>query len=398
MATRVDGKKRMLLLELPDRRLAEAHLRLQKQAGKWVLEDLGSKAGTFVNGERVAGSRVLEGGDRLEIGHVTLGFELLVPSDPASVDLGVHPADPALATALPEIEQELADLAAMALQPLPIMLRGESGVGKELLAKTVHRLSGRAGRFVPITCSALPAQLVEAELLGSKKGAYKGATEDRAGLLAASDQGTLFLDEVSDLPLPAQGALLRVLQESEVTPLGTTRPLKLDLRVVTATHRDLDSLSRQGRFRHDLLARLSGFTLRLAPLRERKSDLGLFIPALLERHFASRAHLIRFAHPATRAMFSHSWPHNVRELEQALRSAVTLAADGPIELRHLPEAVRRRRPSLSADDLRRKDELFGLLRDNGGNVSAAATAMGKARMQIQRWIKRFEIDVAALRR
>src|SRR5260370_29152938 len=164
------------------------------------------------------------------------------------------------------------------------MLLGPSGCGKVLSSRAVHALSRRQGPFVGVNCGALPENLVEAELFGARRGAFTGADQDRVGLVLTADKGTLVLDEIGDLPVRAQPTLLRTLQEREVLPVGATRPLAVDIRLVAATHRDLDELVRLHQFRADLLARISGFVIRLPPLRERLDDLGLLIAAMLPRH------------------------------------------------------------------------------------------------------------------
>jgi transcriptional regulator with GAF, ATPase, and Fis domain len=240
-----------------------------------------------------------------------------------------------------------------------------------------------------------------------RRGAFTGAVEDRPGLVRASSGGTLLLDEVGELPMGLQVKLLRVLQESEVQPVGAAQPVRVDLRVVTATHRDLVALVEEEAFRSDLFARLTGLEVELPPLRDRRADLGLLIPALLRR--AGAPPEVRFSREAARALFRWSWPHNVRELEKALALAVALAGDGRIELAHLPEVVRtapepapdpmagRAARPLSEADVSRRTELIELLRAHHGNVSAVARQMGVARMQIQRWCRRFHLDPASFR-
>ena len=158
-------------------------------------------------------------------------------------------------------------MATFARSQVPVLVSGETGTGKELIASAIHQLSGRPGPFVAVNCGAIAPNLVESELFGYRKGAFSGALEDRPGLVRSSEHGTLLLDEIGDLPLAAQAALLRVLQESEVLPVGGTRPVKVDLRVVAATHRDLGALAAQDRFRRDLLARLDGARIMLPALR-----------------------------------------------------------------------------------------------------------------------------------
>ena len=305
------------------------------------------------------------------------------------------------ATLVPSLAEALSRAQAVARSTVPVVVRGESGTGKEVVASAIHALSGRTGPFQAVNCGALPAALVESELLGYRRGAFTGAEDDRAGLVRSAHGGTLFLDEIGDLPLTAQAALLRVLQEGEVQPLGATRPIKIDVRLVSATHRDLEALAAEEKFRPDLLARLGGVTVQLPPLRERREDLGLLAAALLQRHFPGRR--VVLGSEAARALLVYPWPLNVRELERCLQAAVVLAGEGPIELRHLPPAVAASlaEPSslgvasaqgLPEADRRRREEIVAALRESGGNVTAAARVLGKARVQVQRWMKRYRID------
>jgi transcriptional regulator with GAF, ATPase, and Fis domain len=277
---------------------------------------------------------------------------------------------------------------------VPVLLRGESGAGKEVLAAAVHRLSGRRGRFQPVNCGAIPPNLTESTLFGHRRGAFSGAVDDQPGLVRGADGGTLLLDEIGDLPLPAQAALLRVLQESELLPLGAARPVKVDLRVVAATNQDLEALAAEGRFRRDLLARLSGYVCHVPPLRERREDFSLIVAALMTKLGAADA---TFSADAARALLRYEWPLNVRELGKCLASAVALARGKRITSEHLPPLVNAAPPAPAVDNGRR-DELIAQLRAHRGNVSAVARAMGKARAQVQRWLRRFRIDPVAFRR
>jgi len=298
-------------------------------------------------------------------------------------------------------------LGQVAQSQVAVVIRGDSGTGKELCARAVHKLSGRGGAFVAVNCGALPDTLVETELFGYRKGAFSGANEDRPGLLRSADRGTIFLDEIGDLPAPAQAAFLRALQEQEVVPVGGTRPVAVDFRLCAATHRDLDKLVTRGDFRADLLARISGYTVTLPPLRERREDLGLIVGTLLRRLFPDRADEVTFSSEAARALFAHEWPLNVRELEKALQAAVVLAAGEAVAVWHLPEAVRgaaldssssggSAKP-LSEEDRALRADLEARFREHKGNISAVARSMGKARMQIQRWVKRLGLDPESYR-
>jgi transcriptional regulator with GAF, ATPase, and Fis domain len=269
-------------------------------------------------------------------------------------------------------------------------------------------MSGGEGAFVAVNCGALPETLVESELFGYIKGAFSGATADRLGLIRSADHGTLFLDEIGDLSPPSQAALLRVLQEREVTPLGSSRPVRVTIQVVAATHHDLGTLVARGQFRRDLFARIAGFTVRLPLLSQRREDIGLLLASLLPRVAPEQASAIRLRVEAARALFNYEWPLNVRELEGCLGIATALAGRGPIKLEHLTEAVRGERPAaetpaenlppLSPEEQKRRDDLMELLREHRGNISAVARAAGKARVQIHRWLRRYRLDPRSYRR
>src|SRR4051812_15833693 len=385
---RVEVENADVRLLLPDPFLSGKHATLQRVYGRWLLEDAGSRNGTFVDGVRVERLELTDG-VVFEAGH---GFFLFRDSTPEGA--GVAPASSLHAA----FDAQLQALARAAQSRAPVVLRGETGTGKEVLARAVHRWSGRSGAFQAINCAALPATLIESELFGYRKGAFSGAIEDRPGLVRSADGGTLFLDEIGDLAPPAQAAILRVLQESEVMPLGATRPVPVDFRLVVATHRDLEAMVRAGQFRADLLARISGFLLTVPPLRERREDLGLLIADLLRAHAGDRAGGVRLGVDAARALLRYGWPLNVRELEKALVVALAVGRDDALELHDFPPAVREAGVpvapaprSLDPEDARRRDELIELLRAHGGNVSAVARSLGKARMQVQRWICRYGV-------
>jgi DNA-binding NtrC family response regulator len=396
---------------IPDPTLSSTQARLQSVLGNWVIQDAGSKNGTWVDGRRVT-SATLADGALLELGHSFLLYREALPArGPDFVDAReLRPPAERLATLSPALEAQLDRLVLMARSRVSILVRGETGTGKEVIAAAIHQLSGRPGRFVAVNCGALAENLVESELFGYRKGAFSGAAEDRPGLVRSSDQGTLLLDEIGDLPPVAQAAFLRVLQEQEVLAVGATHPVKVDLRVVASTHRDLDALVAEERFRADLLARLSGFSLSLPPLRERREDLGLLIAALLRKLSGDGATDVTFTPDAARALLLHRWPLNVRELEKCLSSATVLARDGLVGLEHLPASVRDARESTPAttpspprlskqeDEHRRHDALVDLLRKHDGNVTAVAREMGKPRTQVQRWLRRLGIDPLSFRR
>jgi len=394
-----------LSIELPDLRVSAAHAALGRVLGSWAIEDCKSRNGTFVNGERIEQSPLTDG-DLIEVGQTFLLFREEGGLDPEGIhNLEVALSEAAFATLSPLLAARFEQLKAIAPSHVPVLVKGETGTGKELVASGLHVLSGRPGAFQAVNCGALPATLVESELFGFRKGAFTSATEDRPGLIRAADHGTLFLDEIGDLPLPAQAALLRVLQEREVVPVGATRPVPVDFRLVTATHRDLDELVAKDRFRADLLARISGFALELPPLRERREDIGLIVARLLRRESGERAPGFAFTADAVRVLLRYGWPLNIRELEGCLQAAVVLAGSGTVDTAHFAPAVlasqgmpRRPDPAprsgeqLSDKDLKRCEDIAAALKATEGNVTAAALALGKHRMQLYRWLRRYGID------
>ncbi len=380
----------VVTLTLADGRLSSKHARLNRVGASWVLEDLASKNGTWIGRQQIT-RKSLADGEAFVVGHTALVFREVGGEAP---DLDGLPR--AIATGFMTLSPSLAarydELAIAARSAIPIELRGESGTGKELAARAVHALSGRRGKFVAVNCGALPTTLVEAELFGHRRGAFTGATEDRLGFVRSSDGGTLFLDEVAELPAVSQAALLRVLQENEVTPVGADRAVSVDLRVITATHRNLDADVDAGRFRADLRARMLGTELALPALRDRREDLGLLIATLLDRPVA-------FFADAVAALYDYAWPLNIRELQRALASASAVAGSH-IELRHLPASIASTRPepqsstlaaALSEEDRATCERLVGAMAKHDNNIAAVARELGKDRTQIRRWLKRFGI-------
>jgi DNA-binding NtrC family response regulator len=394
----------VLTVRVADPSMSQVHARFTRGLGHWLVEDAGSKNGTLVNGAPVTRARI-DDGDIVTLGYTLFLFRAALKvhgEQPDWVDAAARSRSPGLATLLPELERELTRLIRIAPSTVTVMIRGETGTGKEILARALHGLSRRPGEFVAINCGALTDTLIESELFGHRKGAFSGATEDTLGLVRAAHGGTLLLDEIGDLPPASQSAFLRVLQEREVIAVGSTRPVPVELRVVSATHRDLEELVAQGRFRADLLARVSGFRIDLPPLRERREDLGLLIGHLLARITGEEdGGGVTFTEAAARALFRHDWPHNIRELEKVLAAAVVLASRQPIDLPHLGPALAATSaaaPSSGDEDEALRARLVELLSHHEGNISAVARAMGKARMQIHRWMRRFGIGPDEFRR
>jgi DNA-binding NtrC family response regulator len=397
-------------VRVPGRWMSSAHGRLVRIGSSWALEDTESRNGVHVDGGRVE-RVVLEPRQHFELGHTFFRI------DPALATLAGSSRDVDTArekshgptTFNGDFAAHLAALGALARSDVSLLLLGASGTGKEVVARWIHEASQRSGPLVAVNCGAIPASLVESQLYGHVKGAYSGAVRDEAGLVRTASGGTLFLDEIADLPEVSQAALLRVLQEREVVPVGATRPVKVDVRVIAATHEPLEQLVAQGVFRADLFARLAGFVSTLPPLCERRDDIGILVAVLLRRVAGERAESIVLARDVGRCLLEYDWPHNVRELEQALAAAVALAQDGRIERSHLPAPMlrgplraQRSDSPPSADGMSDRDrrlrlDLLAELARHRGNVSNVARAMGKERMQIHRWCRRFGIDPTVYR-
>ena len=394
-----DGSEAVLRITEPDIRVSTAHARVRRVLGRRVLEDLDSKNGTWVGGARVH-SVALNDGDLIELGRTFYLFRDGLETEPdEALDLvaDAH-AIGGMTTLSPSLACALRALDSVALSRVPVVLLGETGTGKELVARAVHTMSGRTGAFVAVNCGGIPDALVESELFGVRRGAYSDAKENRPGLIRSADQGTLFLDELGDLKLALQPAFLRVLQEREVVPVGETRPIPVDVRVISATHRNLDKLVAAGSLREDLWARLAGYTFALPALRDRREDLGLIIATILRRH-ARAPEAVTFAPDALRALLLCAWPRNIRELERRLETALALAGGGQIRRSHLGELGAPVLASSAWSDAEnaRRLELERLLADHRGNLAAVARTLGKDRMQVRRWLTRYGLNAAAFK-
>jgi DNA-binding NtrC family response regulator len=301
-----------------------------------------------------------------------------------------------------------------------VLILGESGTGKELVARSLHVLSGRARHpFVPVNVGALPETLIESELFGHARGAFTGATGERAGLVEEADRGTLFLDEIGDMPLGTQVKLLRTLENNEVRRIGENAPRMVDVRIVAATNRDLRSLVAEGRFRADLFYRLNVVQIELPPLRERREDIGLLASFFLERAARRQGRpRLEFAPEAMALLERYDYPGNVRELENAIEHAVAVSehtrlapADLPAEIRSprllgraagadgrgpavadtgRPTAEPADRDAQSLEEVTR-EHVLRVLERHRGNTTSASKQLGVSRTTLWRMLKRWGI-------
>lgn len=392
-------------IPLPITAVSRRHAEIRFHRGSWVVRDLGSTNGTLIDGQRID-EAVVEPNAEVRVGDVI--FKLV---DSGADGYSNYRVDGSLAAGFQrttkgrsrliggyQMDLVAASLEQVAKSELSVLILGESGTGKEVAARELHEKSSRSGQFCAVNCAALPDNLIESELFGYKKGAFSGAERDKIGLIQAAHGGTLLLDEIGDMPTFAQAKLLRVLQAKEVMPVGATRAESVDVRVIAATHRDLDRLQREGKFRRDLFARLNEFSIELPPLRDRKEDI-----FQLARFFLKNAggRNLSLGFPFVAGLLHHDWPYNIRELESAIKRAAALA-DGPVlSEAQLPEAIKQAildyagemRPSLAGTAPPTENELRELLSREQGNVAAVGRNLSKARMQVHRWMKRYGIEV-----
>jgi two-component system response regulator HydG len=302
--------------------------------------------------------------------------------------------------------QQVFDLTQKAAQSeAPVIIYGESGTGKELVAHAIHALGRRnEGPFITCNCAALNEALLESELFGHVKGAFTGAYTHRQGRFEAAHQGDIFLDEVGDIPAAIQVKLLRVLETKRFERVGDVRPISVDVRIITATHRDLESLVGAGTFREDLFFRINVIPIHLPPLRARLEDLPLLVDHFLGRlrHRSGKA-ITGLTRDAMGLLLDHSWPGNVRELKGVLEYAFVVAESGLITPSHLPPKLNSRDIAPTAPlkaeaalDSDEKEALINALRTAGGNQSQAAALLGVSRVTVWHRMKKYGIDVHKL--
>jgi transcriptional regulator with GAF, ATPase, and Fis domain len=393
--------------------------------GRWVITDLQSRNGTMVNGSFIT-EMPLEHGHEIRIGDAVFKFVESGAERYVRYRLDGRVNGERLAKKTLELvggcemDRIAADIERIGPTELSCVIMGETGTGKEVVARELHRASNRKASFQAINCAAIPHNLLESELFGYRRGAFSGADRDKPGLIKLADGGTLFLDEIGDMPLEAQAKLLRVLQSREVFPLGATTPERVDIRVICATHRDLYQFVGAGRFRGDLFARLNEHAVKLPPLRARKEDIYQLAKSFAGKYAAPD---LDFTFSFVVALLHYNWPFNVRELESCIKRGVALSDGTPLDTRQLPDAIaehmrgygvrdRIGMPSLMPPPLPEpghsatpkppppdakaaraptEEELRGLLARHKGNVAAVGRELGKERMQVHRWLKKYDI-------
>jgi DNA-binding NtrC family response regulator len=298
----------------------------------------------------------------------------------------------------PGMKRVLSLLSRAARVDSAVLIRGESGTGKELLARALHAGGARQkGPFVAVNCSAIPEALLESQLFGHRRGAFTDAREDQTGLFQQAEGGTLFLDEIGDMPPALQAKLLRVLQEREIRPLGATSSIAVDVRVVAATHRDLEAMCASGQFRQDLYYRLNVITLRIPPLRERPSDIVPLVAHFLDKHASRMGRAgLTVSREAMDSLRAHSWPGNVRELENVIERAVVLGQNPVIAPSDLSEGMTHPATDIVTDvrslSAVEREEIIRALRSVSGNKTAAARLLGLDRKTLYRKIELYGLQ------
>ena len=366
-------------LKVADPSMSRCHARCVASpiSGSVELVDCDSRNGTFLNGRRVRRA-ALEDGDVIRTGETLWTYAAGEP-----------------------MQQVLEQVRMSARSGLNVLLRGETGTGKEVIARQVHADSGRSGRFIALNCASLPRELILAELFGHAKGAFSGAVERRSGMFLAAQHGTLLLDEIGDCTLDVQAALLRALQERAIRPVGDEQEIAVDVQVIAATHCNLEAAIDARAFRADLYARLAQSVINLPPLRERRAQILPLLQSFAQEHGCE----LSVSPDAAEALLLWDFPFNIRELQNLARLfAMVHAPSGRLDLHYLRRAhpalarrlEQRRSAQLEAEQApscvpisqgQRRQQLKALLQQHQGNVARVAEVLGKPRAQIYRWLR-----------
>ena len=382
-----------------DRLMSREHASISRLPnGRYAIRDHDSTNGTWVNGVRLAPNvrRKLDDGAVIMTGSLVLVFRRVREEQLEAIQEDAREPFAPLPTRSPVMAMVTRKLRRFARTSVDLLLTGETGVGKEVHAEALHRVSGRKGPFAAINCAAIPEALLESELFGYARGAHSTAGQSKPGLLEQAEGGTVFLDELGEMPQGSQSKLLRFLQSRQILSLGATRPRQLDVRVVAATHRD--AAPGPAGLRADLAARLGPTPVLLPPLRDRVEDVGGLIDFFLGRR------RLRFEPEAYLALFLHGWRGNVRELGKVLEVAQAITDDdGVVSRAHLPPelAARVGGPAPPPDHVRRErptqEELHALLLRHRGRVARVARELGRQRTLVWRWVREHRLTPGEFR-
>ncbi len=380
-------------LVIDDDSISRSHARVRNLGDRYAVEDLGSTNGTFVNGVRVR-EAFLHTGCRLSLGKVELRFHAM--DERVEISPSHQEAFGEIVGRSPRMREIFAVLSKIAPTEATVVIEGETGTGKEVVARAMHERSPRRkGPFVVVDCGAVPESLIESELFGHERGSFTGALASRKGLFQLADGGTLFLDEIGELSLELQPKLLRALERREVRAVGANRTETVDVRVLAATHRDLETMVREGRFREDLFYRLSVVRLRMPSLRERKDDIPLLVKHFLRsgrynRDAEGRPRVQGLSRDALDALIRHDWPGNVRELINVIERACSFADGDTVQTVDLPAQI-----TIAGAGARRENPEAPTLPDKVGGEARKAFKDAK-----ERWVSSFERDyvLSVLRR
>lgn len=372
----------------------DRHARIEKKNNCYLIKDLRSTSGCFVNGAKVL-EAYLKDGDM-----VTLGNTDFVIHDPS-----ITPQKFQLTSRNDYWNQQLQSLTSVSSSNCPILILGPSGTGKDVLANAIHKSSKEDGSpFISVNCSALTETLVESELFGHTKGSFTGALSDRKGAFETARGGTLFLDEIGDLPYSLQAKLLRALENNEIRPVGSDRPVKTDVRIIAATHQNLYNKIRDGEFRADLFYRLNVITIETPSLKERIEDFDDLLYSF------ARQMRVRFSFNAIKALKQHDWPGNIRELKNVISRAAALYPKQYIEESHINHLLNRKEKiahaqtgvsylaegstqQLSVIREIEKQMIIKRLAANAGNQKRTASDLGMPKSTLHDRIKNYSIDV-----
>ncbi|MBK9037266.1 MAG: sigma 54-interacting transcriptional regulator [Myxococcales bacterium] len=394
----VIGRDPSCQLVLDHERVSRRHAQVRVDGG-WAVTDLGSRNGTQVRGEAVPvdATTAVVPGEGFTVGPFTL---VIVPRAVSVVRAAIGGSSIAIDD--PTLTSPPALVRAVAQSPVNIVITGETGAGKEVLTRALHRLSGRTGPMLAVNCAALAPALLESELFGHERGSFTGAATAKAGLLEAAAGGTVMFDEIGEMPIELQAKLLRAIENREVLRVGSVRPQPIDVRFVAATHRDLAAASVAGTFRRDLFYRLAGITLMVSPLRERPHRVAE-LAARFALEATGRADALTPA--ALARLAAHDWPGNVRELKNAIDRAALLAQGGPIGAVHvLFDTVSAAAPPaavaspvavgpgpMTAAEASERERIVAALEACAGNQTKAAQRLGVSRATLVTKLRLYRI-------